>query len=78
MTYTGHVKNGVVVLDDKVKLPEGAEVTVNLRDSGDDGAAQDVTPTLYERLKPVIGAAKGLPPDLAENHDHYLHGRPRK
>ena len=78
MTYTGHVKNGVVVLDDKVTLPEGAEVTVNLRDSGDDGAAQDVTPTLYERLKPVIGAAKGLPPDLAENHDHYLHGRPRK
>jgi hypothetical protein len=26
----------------------------------------------------VIGIAKGLPADLAENHDHYLHGRPKK
>jgi len=24
------------------------------------------------------GKADGLPPDLAENHDHYLHGRQEK
>ena len=78
MTYSGHVRNGVVVLDDRVKLPEGAEVTVNVRTSGDDDAVEEVTSTLYERLEPVIGAAEGLPADLAENHDHYLHGRPRK
>jgi hypothetical protein len=35
-------------------------------------------PTLYERLKCVIGKAKGLPPDLALNHDHYLHGQPKR
>jgi membrane-associated phospholipid phosphatase len=30
---------------------------------------------LAERLKPVIGIAEGLPADLAEHHDQYLHGR---
>jgi hypothetical protein len=24
MTYSGHVKNGMVVLDERVRLPEGA------------------------------------------------------
>ncbi len=77
MPYQGHVKNGVVVLHDDATLPEGAEVTVDLCTSGDHDAEKN-TPTLYERLRPVIGAAKGLPPDLAENHDHYLHGQPKK
>lgn len=30
MTYPGHVRNGVVVFDDPVKLPEGAAVRVEL------------------------------------------------
>ena len=25
----------------------------------------------------VAGTAEGLPPDLAENHDHYLYGTPK-
>ena len=25
----------------------------------------------------MIGIAEGLPPDLAEEHDHYIHGTPR-
>lgn len=28
MTYKGHVENGVVVLDDPTRLPEGAEVRI--------------------------------------------------
>lgn len=70
MTYRGHVENGVVVFDEPVALPDGAQVNVQL----------DPDPkrrTLSERLRGVIGTAKGLPPDLAENHDHYLHGRPK-
>jgi hypothetical protein len=34
--------------------------------------------TLAERLKNVIGQGKGLPSDLAKNHDHYIHGAPKK
>ena len=30
------------------------------------------------RLKQFDGAVRGLPFDLARNHDHYLHGRPKK
>jgi len=29
-------------------------------------------------LMAVAGKASGLPSDLAENHDHYLHGTPKR
>ena len=31
-----------------------------------------------EALLTVAGTAEGLPADLAHNHDHYLHGTPRR
>jgi len=66
--YKGHMANGVIVLDEPAKIADGAPV--------------EVTPlkarSLAERLRRVIGKAKGLPSDLARNHDHYLHGRPKK
>jgi hypothetical protein len=31
-----------------------------------------------EALLKVAGTVEGLPPDYAENHDHYLHGLPRR
>ena len=71
MTYKGHIKNGIVVLDDPVKLPDGAEVRVEVLEPKSE-------PTLADRLRSVIGSVKGLPSDLARNHDHYLHGRPKK
>ena len=30
-----------------------------------------------EALLEVAGTVEGVPPDYAENHDHYLHGLPR-
>ena len=77
MTYRGHVENGIVVLDAPAGLPEGAEVEVRLVGRSA-RAADGESPTLYEQLEDVIGIAEGLPSDLAENHDHYLHGQPRK
>jgi hypothetical protein len=68
MTYRGHVRNGVIVLDAPASLPEGAEVEVI---PSKDGTAML---TLAERYKDFIGIIEGLPPDLAENHDHYIHG----
>lgn len=35
MSYPGHVRNGVVVLDAPVNLPEGAAVRVELAESDD-------------------------------------------
>lgn len=75
MTYRGHVENGVVVFDDEIVLPEGTQVQVDLILPVTEDAEP---PSLYERLKPVIGMAEGLPSDLAQNHDHYLHGRAKQ
>jgi hypothetical protein len=78
MVYDGHIEKGVVVVDDRVTLPEGARVKVEILPLAAEDASGGSAPTLYEQLAPLVGAAKGLPPDLARNHDHYLHGQPRK
>jgi hypothetical protein len=72
MAYRGRVKNGVIVLEPSANLPEGAEVEVS------SWQAEQEIPTLYERLKDVIGTADGLPADSSVNHDHYLYGAPKK
>lgn len=76
MWYRGHVKNGVVVLDGDASLPEDVEVVIELVAA--EHVKTEQQPTLLERLKPFVGAAKGLPADLAKNHDHYIHGTPKK
>ena len=78
MTYRGHVKKGVVVLDSPADLPDGAEVEVRLVGQSGTGSAGEGGGSLYEQLQDVIGIAEGLPRDLARNHDHYLHGQPKK
>jgi hypothetical protein len=78
MVYRGHVKNGVVVLDEPCGLPEGAEVRVNPVAGTEVADQQQTIPSLYDRLAPFIGAAEGLPPDLSTNHDHYLYGTPKR
>lgn len=75
MTYGGKIEGGMIVLDEQVVLPEGTRVTVSVLPAAVD---ENDGPSLFERLKPVIGKAEGLPSDLARNHDHYLHGRPKK
>jgi hypothetical protein len=77
MTYRGRVKNGVIVFDPPVALPEGSQVTVEtLPDQG--GPAAPSMPTLAERYAAIIGSVDGLPADLSEQHDHYIHGAPRR
>jgi hypothetical protein len=81
-TYTGQVINGVIVLDEgSPPLPEGARIrveTIAVRaPNGDDPMAGT-----RAFLLAAAGAAEAasdedpLPADLAENHDHYAHGRP--
>jgi len=76
MTYRGRIKDGAVVLDQPTSLPEGAEVRVEVLRA--DEPQTTAIPTLHERMEGLIGRAKGLPPDLARNHDHYLHGRDKQ
>lgn len=78
MVYRGRVENGVIRLEGSATLPEGAQVEVRLLAEGGFQEGEEETASLYERLKDVVGKAKGLPPDLAAHHDHYLHGRARQ
>ncbi|MBI2923648.1 MAG: hypothetical protein HYY18_21540 [Planctomycetes bacterium] len=34
--------------------------------------------SLRKALLSLSGLAKGLPRDFADNHDHYIHGTPKK
>jgi hypothetical protein len=70
MTYRGKVKGAVVVLAEGMRLAEGTEVRVE--------PVERPASTLGERLMKHAGKAKKLPSDMAENHDHDIHGRPRK
>ena len=71
MTYRGHVEHGVVVLEPGIELPDGIEVRV-----------EPITPprrkTLAEQLGDLVGSVPELPSDMAEQHDHYLHGAPKR
>ena len=78
MAYRGHIENGAVMLDEPADIPEGAEVSVEMVARPGAKPEEDVPVSDYDRLGSLIGKAEGLPSDLAENHDHYLHGQPKK
>ncbi len=78
MLLSGHVENGHIILDTPVVLPDGTQVTVAVQSNGAPVSTDEPLPSLYDRLQSVAGKAKGLPADLAINHDHYLHGQPKR
>jgi len=72
-TYTGQVQNGVIVLDEgSPPLPEGTRVNIKTAE-----VEQDLD-ALRDLFLSVAGKAQDLPSDLAEQHDHYLHGQPKR
>lgn len=71
MTYHGYVKDGSIVVDEPILLPDGTEVRV-------EPVSAAPRKTLAERFKDVIGTVPDLPEDMARNHDHYIHGTPKK
>jgi hypothetical protein len=74
MEIDGTVQNGVIVVDDPRRLPEGAKVKIRIESPRE--AAQE--PTLRQRLLALAGTVDDLPPDMARCHDHYIHGAPRR
>lgn len=71
MSLEGTVVNGVIVLDSQEKLAEGTRVEVVVQ-------AIERKPTLAERLLKHAGTVTDLPADMAEQHDHYIHGTPKR
>jgi len=76
MTLKGIVQNGVVVLENGCPVADGTLVEVFVQDS-QPGLNQGARPTLAGLLA-VAGTVKNLPSDFAAQHDHYLHGTPKR
>jgi hypothetical protein len=72
MSYIGTVENGVVKLPPEAKGLEGERVRV------------DPLPKIVarnertRRLLEIAAKVHGLPEDFAEQHDHYIHGTPKR
>ena len=73
LKWSGTVKNGAIVLDDGMPLPEGARVEVQVREQ-----AAGATDGVGTRLLKHAGTVHDLPADMADQHDHYIHGTPRR
>ena len=82
MTYRGTVQNGVILVEGNVRLPEGAEVQIELPDGAEPEPASAGEPTIGEKLAALGRWAEtqpsDLPEDLAINHDHYLYDVPKR
>lgn len=71
MSITAIVENDTIRLP--VHVPDGTRVEIVLpAEKPEDGE------TLYDVLKDCIGQAKNLPEDFAAEHDHYIHGTPKR
>jgi hypothetical protein len=75
MTYRGHIRNGAVVLDEPVRLPDGSQVLIQPVESP---VAATAPATLGELFREVAGQGKGLPDDGSVQHDHYISGTPKR
>lgn len=74
MTFNGHIENGQVVFDAAPGLPDGTPVVVTVLQTPSDSMDREI-PTLYERMKPIIGIAEHLPSDASTKIDEVLYGR---
>jgi hypothetical protein len=73
MIFRGRVHGNTILLDAPTGLPDGTVVQVTEVDPNEDGG-----PSLMESLSEFAGSVEGLPEDFAENHDHYIHGTPKR
>ena len=77
MSLEGTFLNGTVVFSDPPGIADGTVVEVSVKQ-----ILEKVQPppgsTLGQRLMKLAGIANGLPEDMAEEHDHYIHGTPRR
>lgn len=74
MSLEGTVHNGVIVLESEQSLPEGTRVEIVVKDE----PVAVTHSTFSELVLRFAGVVKDLPEDMALNHDHYLHGAPKK
>ena len=79
--FVAHSDGKVIVPDEPVELPEGKQlqVSIEVAEAEADALPDDTRPLwLQKALDLSKKMPKGLPRDLAEQHDHYIHGTPKR
>jgi hypothetical protein len=71
MELEGVVQNAVIVLDDPTALAEGTRVRISPIPDAE-------SRSFGERFAQFKGAIPGLAVDMAEQHDHYRLGTPKR
>lgn len=71
MELGGVVHNGVIVPDDAAELTEGMRVRIT-------PAPVEQPAPFGQRFAAFKGAVPGQPADLAEQHEHYRLGTPKR
>jgi hypothetical protein len=72
MSFTGTVEDGIIKLPPQNRLSNGTKVRIEPIES-----AQDRN-EFTRRLRAIAATMPDLPADLAEEHDHYIHGTPKR
>ena len=70
MTYRGTVTGGVVVPRRGVRLPEGADVRIEV--------LKEPRKRTLPKIMRHAGKAKSLPSDASRNLEHYLYRHPKR
>lgn len=83
--FNAHFDGKNLCPEEPVSLPENVSLRVTVAEPGlrdavvpEGPLGEPTRPTLAERFKNIIGVVDDLPEDMAENHDHYLHGTPKR
>ena len=74
MSITATVENDTIKLPADVHLPDGTKVEITLPEEAAPGPEEGALAWMTE----FAGTIKTLPSDMAERHDHYIHGRKRR
>ena len=72
MSYTGTIENGVIKLPPEADLANGTKVRIEPIEPVQDRNE------LTRRLRAIAATMPDLPADWAEEHDHYVHGTPKR
>jgi hypothetical protein len=76
-TFKARSKNGKLVPQERVDLPDGQLFEVRIRPTGRSSKRKTALQRLAQDLA-KCPPASGLPRDLAAQHDHYLYGTPKR
>jgi hypothetical protein len=74
MSLEGTVIDGQIIFREPLSLPNGTRVAVTPIAA----APIEPKPALGQRLEWLAGAIPDMPADFAAEHDHYIHGSPRR